>query len=454
MEADPTNIGLSMLVRMVSNPKGAVIAAAVVGTFFALLFSPRWLWWALAGMLATSTLAPYVGHDDKWHQPVAPLDQVVLYGRALTAMMLLASLAGLITYPFRSQQWRVPPASVAFFSLHLLLCVRQFFGGSPQEGASRLAIYALVFLAFGILVPSLIGSTQDLRRLVRSLGLAALGFALLNVLTMALGYHYGFVHGRWFGLTGNPNAAAMVSALLLPASVGMAMLKSEAKLWRLTFWVTSGVLVFVILLSESRGGALTAIVGMIFLFRTQLGSLIFVLVPLTVVLIIVLGWAGYETYHFNRFASTDNTRESAFLFMIDQWLSSPVFGSASGWGVGENAYLGVLVRTGIIGGLVMIVVGFVILTLMARAILNRNAMGQDAATVDIAVGGLMAVAANSMLEATFFSNLNQTIFIIYLYLAVLDSVCRVAPTASPTHRVPPEPSFAVSRVGATYMSRG
>jgi hypothetical protein len=415
--------------QMLSQPLG--IVAAVLATIFLLwlMSSERWMWWVLGVLIAASTLGPFKGADGTWYPPPPPLDQLVIYGRAMTGFILGIVLLALIYRLMKDQRYHAPTVSIAITLLYGVLCFRHVLGGAWVEGFARLAVYGLVFITFGFIIPSMLWSIERVRSALWSVVVAAIFFASLQFYIMLLDYNQGTVQGRWFGTTITPNSAAMVVALLLPAPLGSALLKSYKRSLRIALWATSGFLIIVLLLTNSRGGALTAIVSILFLFRIQLGRFLFFIVPLVLGIYLVLSYAGYQADEFERLLSTENTRQGVYAFMFKEWLSAPVFGSIeSGWRVSENGYLGVLVRSGLFGGFLMLIVLLLGLQLVVRAIRVRAKLGPDAFLVDIAIAGLTAFAANNLFEATFFSNLSQSIFLMYLYIAILDAAVRLSTT--------------------------
>ena len=114
--------------------------------------------------------------------------------------------------------------------------------------------------------------------------------------------------------------------------------------------------------------------------------------------------------------------------MLNDWLENPIFGSAGGMRVRENAYLATLQRLGMIGLVILAVLGAFLSREMGRAFRNRKNLGPYGIFSDVAIAGIAAIAANSLVEATFFSNLNQTVFASYVYLVMLGCAAQMSAT--------------------------
>jgi hypothetical protein len=399
-----------------------IVSLAIVLVALSLwaMTTPSLKWLPFSLLIAASGLGLRTNQSGAWLRPPAPFDYLVLERDRIVASILVILIVGYGTQVLRITKSYVPATAWGFLAIHIVLIVFYIFSGNINDGVMRLSVYLLVFLLGGVLIPSLLDSMASVRNLAIAIAFGGGLFAAGNLTSMALDYGAGFVAGRWFGLTSNPNHVGIFVALTLPTSVGVAISPGASKSFRILSWVMAGMLLFMLLLSLSRGGAAAAFVGLLIVVGRNLGRSIVILAPLAVLLVVVLSFSGYANEDFDRFVSAENTRAHVPAIMIAEWLENPILGDGSQWGARENAYLGMLVRSGIIGGIVMVAVGVLIIRQIVAVAMRRGMLGADRVYVDIAIAGIVTVMASSMFEATFFSNFNQTIFLIYAYLAMLD----------------------------------
>lgn len=418
------------LAQLAGSP--TLVLAALMGAalFLVALISDRSRHFAIGAMLFVSMCAPATDYFDQWLRPVFPFDMLVLYGRPIVASMLvLATLTLALRINVSDQKkFSTSPMALAMIALQLALCFRLVTRGAVGEAFSRGAIFGMLFFSMGVLVCSSIRTPADLRLVCRYLATALGLYTAASLIMMAAGYHQGMVQGRWFGLTGNPNHNAIVVAIFLPAALGLMMSPNETKRHRIVWASIATGSALPLLLSGSRGGVFTAIIGLLLVFRRHIGKLIFVLAPLACIAYLAAAFVAEDPDVLNRYniAGASNTRTAVWEGMLKDWLTNPIFGSAGAFGVAENAYLGTLQRLGLVGLALLMMLAIQIGRGIVAAHRNRANLGPDQIFTDVAIAGIGAIAANSMFEATFFSNLNQTVFAIYLYFSLLGAAGRVS----------------------------
>ena len=413
---------LEILIDVMTNPQVIGVSLVFFPVYIFLIVKESYRYIGLGILLFFSTCAPALDYYGEWLRPPFPFDMLVRSGRPVTLVLLFVTIALMfIAAKNRESIVPVPRTALSVLFLQLALCLRLATGGAIVEAGSRALVFLAVFTLFAMIICREIASTAALRDLCRAV---ACGFSLYIWATMCfmlVGYYGGFENGRWFGLTGNANHNAMVIALMLPAVLGLVFSGIETKTMKVFYLMTSGVSMLPLMLSGSRGGALTLLVGVAVLFRLKLGKFLLMLIPLAISILAVMRYMGAEneeTFSRFRFGGT-NTRKYVWQNMIDEWLQNPLFGTPGSFGVAENAYLGVLQRLGLVGLFIQLFVLFVVFKAVAVGLKRRSYMGHAGMYFDISFAGLSAIAANSMFEATFFSNLNQTIFVFYIYLVLL-----------------------------------
>jgi len=422
-----------------SDPIAAAVGFVLLVTYISALRSDRWREWAIGSLLFVSMCAPATDYFENWLRPAPPFDKLVLYGRPITAILLSSSIFALLLLPRPPRRIPLSAAAIALFTLQLLLCARSASAGIYAESLARAITYGAIFYCFVVLLTSLIQSADDLRRVIRYLALALGLYSLATTALMLVGWDRGFEHGRWFGLTGNPNHNGMVIAIYLPAVVGLALCPAETKRWRMIWICIAAFVAIPLALSGSRGGMLSAAVGIMMLFRLKLGRLIFVAIPLFFGFYFASTLLDGGSKTFERLGDFQGeTRLYVWQEMISDWLTSPIIGNAGGMRVRENAYLATLQRLGLIGLGVLTLIGLYIFRDAFQTIRKRQNLGTHTILSDVPIAGISAIAANSIVEATFFSNLNQTVFASYIYLVLLGATAKLTlETPVPAAHTPP-----------------
>jgi len=426
---------LNQIATVISSPVTFVFGTVFLVAFFSAMRSDRWREWALGGLFFISMCAPATDFFDQWIRPPFPFDSLVLYARAITGITLGLSIVAFLLIPRQPLGRPVSAAAVTLLCLQLLLCLRAASAGLLGEGLARSFTYLAIFLCFVVLLGNLIRTPDDLRRVIRYLAVGLGIYCVVTAAFMLVGWHRGFESGRWFGITGNPNHNGMVIAIFLPAVVGLAFCPMETKRWRFTWIGVAAFAAIPLALSGSRGGMLSAGIGLVMLFRFKLGRLVLLAVPLMLGFYLANVFLGGEsTATFERLGDFNGeTRLYVWREMFQDWLASPIVGHAGGMRVRENAYLATLQRLGLIGLAVLLLLGPLIVRDSLAIIRGQKRLGPYSILGNVPIAGISAIAANSIVEATFFSNLNQTVFASYIYLTLLSAAANMAATPAAGH---------------------
>lgn len=431
---DLGSLSLNRLADLLTSPAPLVAGASLIAVVGGCAYSERWRWVAVGLLVFVAIPAPAVDFYGNWMPPPAPLDRLVLHARSATALMLVLVTAAFLVQGLAKQERNISPVLWWFLAMQVLLCLRHIIAGSRGEAFGRLGVYLLVFTAMGIGLTSLWGRSQHIVEPLKAIVLAAALYALSNAFIMGTALSAGFRQGRWFGITGNPNHAGLVVALFLPAMLGLLSFRGLRPHIRWCVLVLLALLVVQVLLTGSRGAVLTCVIGVVFFYRVRLGRMVLAVVPLGILTMVLLSIFGETDRNFGRLVSTENTRGAVYSSGIDRFLDNPIFGNPSGFFFVENGYLAIAMHTGLFGVAIILALVLAGIKLTYSAILARPLLGGYAPVSDAAIAGVAALAANNMVEATLLSNLSQTVFIVYLYVIVLQIAVRAA---SAVQELPP-----------------
>lgn len=402
------------------SPYLLALCICVCIAFISTLKSAKWGIYALGLLVFCSMPAPAVDFWGDWVRPPVPLDKLVIYARTFTFIMLLLMSIVLAADVLRTRPLVIPTPVKWLLAIQVFLCLRMAAGGYPTESATRLVIYLMIFVGMGVALPTVWRNQQDISKPLKMLALAVTIYTVCTAYEMAFFWELGFRQNRWLGITGSPNHAGMIAAIYCPALLGLMSWRGTSKLVGSVLLLIVSILVVQTLLTGSRGAILTAIIGVMMFYRVRLGKFVLVAIPIAMLAMLILNQWNQTDAQFNRLLSTQNTRGHVFENGIQTFLQNPVFGDIGyGFHFIENSYLAFIMKTGSFGLLIMICAIFSFTKLIFNSLRARAYSGDNAPLLDAGIAGIVAIAANSMIEATFLANLNQTIFAIYIYAAVL-----------------------------------
>lgn len=417
---DVTDIGITKLLELSQQPTLLILAGCLVIVFALCVNRPRLGIVALGVLIFLSMPSPAVDYLDRWIQPPRPLDTLVLYSRSVTAVLVMVMTVALLFQLSRVGDFKIPTPLIWLFAIQAFLCIRVGIGGMPGEAIARLMVFALIFIGLGVALPVVMRARGQISTPVIAMGIAITLFAVANLYYMAVDFHQGFRQDRWLGINGNPNQVGMIVAVFTPAVLGLIVWKGTTRPLRLMMIGVLGLLLVMLLLTGSRGSAATLIIGVVMFFRVQLGRFVFFAIPIALAGMLILQQLDADSAtQFERITSLEDTRSGVYQVAIEQLMKKPFFGAGDNFNYVENAYLTFVNKTGLLGAIVLAAAIASVFKLVFQCLLVRRNMGQDAPIADAGIAGMMAIGANSMIEATFMANLSSSIFAIYFYVTIM-----------------------------------
>ncbi len=373
----------------------------------------------------------------------------------------LTILAALVGIAVKGERLRWQPTHT-LLTLYLVLAGLSFLGAVEQVRSLQVIVFTTFTFLLAWVVPQLMTSTDQLRRLLVVLGWSAAVVGLFglyqfagdlvglpNVLTgLDPGYAkevFGFPRIQAFSL----EPLYLGDYLLLPLSLLFAFIVTESKIASKTvLWGLFGLLSLVLVLTVSRGAYLAAGASVLVLLLSLPREVLqpkHLVVGLAMVLTVSLA-----SYLFLRFSASNEAgsalenfqehvllgdfvgsesgegRFAAFVQAFDEWRRAPWLGVGPGnFGpattgypdpatvtdapIVNNQYLELLAETGLIGFLTMLTV---FLTVLSRSVLALRVTSD--ALVRATLIGLTAAFVGMLVQYNFFS----TLYIIHIWVTV------------------------------------
>jgi O-antigen ligase len=422
---------VSQLLQVAGSPVGLLLLIGVGGFVLTTKPAQRPLHWLLFAVFAfAASLAKFRDQFVEKPPPLAfPLDQIREVGRPLTILLLgLLLLLALKT----KKGWRqksFPAPLQMLFLLQGVLVFKVLLEGDLTFGLlSAITYCAAIF----VVVRGPGRWLQDECNFRLGVGAIALAGALfLGACFYQFNidpYPITFVHGLLLGTTGNPQHAATLLVATLPCFLFL-LLMPDQKIWQRAIWVLLllGAL-YALLLTGSRTGVLSALVGGAVFFMQGLSRLqkLALLIGLGLALIFFTADSSMATGAFDsvvpgKLASFDNTRAGVWQAQWNAFKQYPIFGApllGGRLGFGENSWLAVAASTGVIGLIPLALFAYQSFKFMARLYRIGERNSKYRLHCSTVVAGLSALLVGSIAEAYLLGLITFPLLAISTYLVL------------------------------------
>jgi hypothetical protein len=244
----------------------------------------------------------------------------------------------------------------------------------------------------------------------------------MNLLQLAIGPGSAVIGGRFAGVSGNAQQAGAVCSALLLANL---YLFGELSALRPMKWISAvlvGMLALFIVWSGSRSSVLSTGLGILLMYRLQLGRAAIAGIVTGTVLLAAFSLFQDSSEGLERIvsSSTGDTRAAVFAGAIAAWMSSPIigvmpFGYESGV---ESSYLRALASLGIVGFLVLLVPFLSMGASMFRVLWIGRARPEARRQCDLYFGVIGSFVLMNFLEGFAFGVLTFPMMSTYVMLAL------------------------------------
>lgn len=308
---------------------------------------------------------------------VGPLNSLRSISRPLAfALMAAASLAALAV-PVGDRLRSVSFPALAMYLFQLYYAINLMFFVEPLKGL--LAIFSISAM-FLVCVVGFGRRMQDLpsaRGAMEVFAWVGVAFCGMNLIQLALGPGSAVLGGRFAGISGNAQQAGAVCAALLITNL---YLFGDLPASRPLKWIAAsvaGVVGLLLVWTGSRTSVLSAGIGVMLMYRLQLGRAILAAVSAGMVLVVAQSFFRDSSEGLERIlsSSTGDTRAAVFAGALADWMSSPIIGVMPfGYENGvESSYLRALASLGIVGAIAMSVpFGAMALSMFRTLWIGRN----------------------------------------------------------------------------------
>ena len=286
---------------------------------------------------------------------LGPLQAFRYASKSIAFALLGIGMWAALSLPLAQRGRSVGLAATTFlaFQLYYIVQVLLFADSGLARGAFGILSVTMMFVVFAVGLGRRIQDPASARDALSVFAWVGAAFVAINFVQIALGRQGAFVGGRLAGICGNAQMMGGVSSMLLIAN---AYLASDLPKVRPSWWMSvasSGLLALLVVATGSRTAVLASGIGLMFLFRRQLGRAIVLAVPVVIVFLFASGYLEETEGAVSRMIDAENTRAAVWATALGEFLSSPVFGTLPFEGDlsgTESSLLRALAATGLIGG--------------------------------------------------------------------------------------------------------
>ena len=237
----------------------------------------------------------------------------------------------------------IPGLGIGLGILGVYMGLVSIFHDGPIGGF--LAVFLAVFSIGGMLlvISSSMSTWDDFVAILRTISLTGIALTMACTVQFLLDQNMLLtgVGRRFVGLSGNPQHAAGLSAVVATVGIWL-VLNDRTKFWKLLAMLATASHIVFVLWTGSRTGLALTIIGFTSVFYARIGrSVIYAPIVGAIGLgLLNLAESMGVKFGFDRLVSTDDTRSGKWMTMWEQGVSSPLIGVGLGdAGGSENGFL-------------------------------------------------------------------------------------------------------------------
>jgi hypothetical protein len=353
---------------------------------------------------------------------VGPLNSLRSISRPISfALMAAASLAALAV-PLGDRLRTVSFPALAMYLFQLYYAVNLMFFVETLKGMLALFSISAMFLVCVVGFGRRMQDVASARRTIEVFAWVGIAFCGMNLLQLALGPGSAVLGGRFAGISGNAQQAGAVCAALLITNL---YLFGDLPASRPLKWIAAavaGIVGLLLIWTGSRTSVLSAGIGILLMYRFQLGRAVIAACSAGMVLAIALTVFQDSSEGLERIlsSSTGDTRAAVFSNALADWMSSPIIGVMPfGYENGvESSYLRALANLGIVGGIVLLVPFGAMGISMFRILWIGRSNPEPRRLCDLYFGMIGSFVIMNILEGFAFGVLTFPMMTIYVILAL------------------------------------
>ena len=294
----------------------------------------------------------------------APLQSIRVASKSVAFVLLLIAAAFIPSLIGSGRSRRAGATATAFWFFQVFYAAQLaiFAGEGFVKGLFGIVSMSMMYIVFARGFGKSVSDPASVVDRVKLMLWVAAAFVATNVVQLVVDQSGALMAGRLAGIAGNAQMMGAISLLLLLANC---FLFAELPSVGVSRWVCVScicVLSALVLATGSRAALLAAVVGVLVIYRRQLGMFLLIAIVVAVgYLALALVLEDSSRVTFERLQTGENTREAGWAASWAIFRSSPVFGEFPYLEKGqspdfiESTFLRTLSNMGLVGGVVLAV---------------------------------------------------------------------------------------------------
>jgi hypothetical protein len=370
---------LSFLFERVASLEGAVALMLALAAAVFIIPRPRGFDIAACALLFVMSFPlHYTTLLSQQNTLVGPLQTLRSVSRPVSYALLAVVVLRSLTIPRGERSRATSFTAIAFYVFQMYYVLQLTLFDSVAKGLLAVVSVSGMMAVFASGFGREMQDRLSTRQALEVLGWLAVAFIGVNAIQLSLGFGSSFLGGRLLGTAGNAQFMGSVCFLLI---LSCCYLYNDLPRTRPLKWVCLWCIVVLagfLVASGSRGNTLAAVVGLVVMFRRNIGQLAGIAIVGVVGIGIVASLLGEEATGSTRLLTGEDTRSAVWMSAFAVFQEYPLFGSLAvmgsdqpSFGV-ESSFIRSLALMGMVGGsLFFIAAGMMVLDVVHSMRLSR-----------------------------------------------------------------------------------
>ena len=272
-----------------------------------------------------------------------------------------------------------------------------------------------------------IKSQETIDFLAKSVCLASLFFIACNILQLSFGYYQAVADGRFMGISDNPQLCGFICSIFILFNC-FCLSQTSLLNWKKYYYgIHIAILLLLIVWSGSRMAALSVVTGLISFYRFKFSQIFAVSIIGGFFLILAL-LAFPDSYQkISRFTSGIDTRSTVWDNKLQEFYSSPIFGSigkivVEKTNASESSYLSTAGLMGISGLIPLVITLIAFIMTLYKCYIHRFSGVFRSETVDLVVAGVFMILVSSIFEGFLLEILSFSVLFIFILFTIASCI--------------------------------
>ncbi len=357
---------------------------------------------------------------------VFPLEPIRLFGRPIAILLLI--LLMVFIFWFRLNTTKVRDwlnIRTGLLLLQLLIFMKNLFYGNAGIAVLVFLTFLMVYAVFENGVSKWLNDDDTFKKSIYYFIIAVTTFNLMGFYQSLFDFYpMIFQQGRYMGMTGNPQHAAVLLGSSVPLFVFF-IIDSKTLNQKILYSVLLLMSLYYLILSGSRTGMLEAVICILVFvvgFRT---SSIKWIVMAGIVIVAARAWTTWEVsedvnQNIEGYTTREMTRALVFARQLEEFSRYPVFGApvrGERMGYTENSYGAVAASLGVIGLIPFFFMLRGLITLLFRSWRISQRIKEKKHHYLLVVSGIFSLMVGAFLEAYLLGNLTWPLILLLTYVS-------------------------------------